>query len=88
MLLQHLEATGGKLPYLKRVVIGGSACPRAMIKTFQDDYGVEVVPRLGHDRDEPARHRLHAQARICRARPARRGSTSRGSRATRRSASR
>lgn len=41
-LLQHLEATGGKLPYLKRVVIGGSACPRAMVKTFQDVYGVEV----------------------------------------------
>jgi fatty-acyl-CoA synthase len=41
-LLQHLEKTGGKLPYLKRVVIGGSACPRAMISTFQDKYGVEV----------------------------------------------
>jgi fatty-acyl-CoA synthase len=41
-LLHHLEATGGKLPYLKRVVIGGSACPRAMTKTFQDVYGVEV----------------------------------------------
>ncbi len=41
-LLQHLEATGGKLPYLKRVVIGGSACPRAMTKTFQEVYGVEV----------------------------------------------
>src|SRR6185437_11206207 len=30
MLLQDLEKTGAKLPYLKRVVIGGSACPRAM----------------------------------------------------------
>jgi fatty-acyl-CoA synthase len=47
MLLQHLEATGGKLPYLKRVVIGGSACPRAMIKVFQDVYGVEVVHAWG-----------------------------------------
>ena len=36
MLLQDLEKTGGKLPYLKRVVIGGSACPRAMTKTFQE----------------------------------------------------
>ncbi|HVZ53590.1 MAG TPA: AMP-binding protein, partial [Pseudolabrys sp.] len=35
MLLQDLEKTGGKLPYLRRVVIGGSACPRAMTKTFQ-----------------------------------------------------
>jgi fatty-acyl-CoA synthase len=47
MLLQDLEKTGGKLPYLKRVVIGGSACPRAMTKTFQDKYGVEVVHAWG-----------------------------------------
>jgi fatty-acyl-CoA synthase len=47
MLLQDLEKTGGKLPYLKRVVIGGSACPRAMTQTFQDKYGVEVVHAWG-----------------------------------------
>jgi len=39
-LLQDLEKTGGKLPYLRRVVIGGSACPRAMISTFQNVYDV------------------------------------------------
>ena len=88
MLLQHLEANGCKLPHLKKVVIGGSACPRAMTQTFQDDYGVEVMPRLGHDRDEPARHARLDQAGIRRARPARRSSTSRRSRAIRRSASR
>jgi fatty-acyl-CoA synthase len=47
MLLQDLEKTGGKLPYLKRVVIGGSACPRAMTKTFQEAYGVEVIHAWG-----------------------------------------
>jgi len=47
MLLQDLEKTGGKLPHLKRVVIGGSACPRAMTQTFQDKYGVEVVHAWG-----------------------------------------
>jgi fatty-acyl-CoA synthase len=47
MLLQHLEASGGKLPHLRKVVIGGSACPRAMTKTFQDVYGVEVVHAWG-----------------------------------------
>jgi fatty-acyl-CoA synthase len=47
MLLQHLEATGDKLPHLKRVVIGGSACPRAMTKAFQDVYGVEVIHAWG-----------------------------------------
>jgi fatty-acyl-CoA synthase len=47
MLLQDLEKTGAKLPYLKRVVIGGSACPRAMTKTFQERYGVEVIHAWG-----------------------------------------
>jgi fatty-acyl-CoA synthase len=47
MLLQDLEKTGGKLPDLKRVVIGGSACPRAMAKTFQDVYGVQVIHAWG-----------------------------------------
>ena len=47
MLLQDLEKTGQKLPYLKRVVIGGSACPRAMTKTFQDNYNVEVIHAWG-----------------------------------------
>jgi fatty-acyl-CoA synthase len=47
MLLQDLEKTGGKLPHLKRVVIGGSACPRAMTRTFQEVYGVEVIHAWG-----------------------------------------
>jgi fatty-acyl-CoA synthase len=47
MLLQDLEKTGAKLPHLKRVVIGGSACPRAITQTFQDVYGVEVVHAWG-----------------------------------------
>jgi fatty-acyl-CoA synthase len=46
-LLQDLEKTGGKLPYLRRVVIGGSACPRAMISTFQNEYDVEVTHAWG-----------------------------------------
>jgi fatty-acyl-CoA synthase len=41
-LLQHLEATGGRLSTLRRVVIGGSACPRAMTEAFEKKYGVEV----------------------------------------------
>ena len=47
LLLQHLEKTGGTLPDLQRVVIGGSACPRAMIKTFEEDYGVQVFHAWG-----------------------------------------
>ena len=47
MLLQDLEKTGRRLPHLKRVVIGGYACPRAMTKAFQEKYGVEVVHAWG-----------------------------------------
>jgi 3-(methylthio)propionyl---CoA ligase len=44
---QHLEANGGQLPDLRRVVIGGAACPRSIVKTFQEVYGVEVVHAWG-----------------------------------------
>ena len=46
-LLQYLESTGNKLPHLKRVLIGGSACPRMVIEKFQDVYGVEVIHAWG-----------------------------------------
>ena len=46
-LFQHLDARGGNLAKLKRVVIGGSACPRAMTARFERDYGVTVVHAWG-----------------------------------------
>ncbi|MBS3960801.1 MAG: long-chain-fatty-acid--CoA ligase [Sandarakinorhabdus sp.] len=46
-MLQHLEATGGDLGTLKRVVIGGSAAPRFMIEAFEETYGVDVCHAWG-----------------------------------------
>jgi fatty-acyl-CoA synthase len=46
-LLQHLDATDGGLSTLKRVVIGGSACPRAMTERFEKHYGVTVSHAWG-----------------------------------------
>ena len=46
-LLQHLDATGGALPHLERVVIGGAACPRALIEGFEERYGVRVLHAWG-----------------------------------------
>ena len=43
MLLNHMKEGGLKFSTLKRTVIGGSACPPAMIEAFQDQYGVEVL---------------------------------------------
>ncbi len=47
MLLGHMKPAGLKFSALKRTVIGGSACPPAMIAAFQDDYGVEVLHAWG-----------------------------------------
>ncbi len=47
MLLQYLEETGKKLPYLEKVVIGGSACPRSMTQKFRDNYDVDVIHAWG-----------------------------------------
>lgn len=46
-LLQHLEAGKLRLSTLKRVLIGGASCPRAVVETFQKDYGVQVLHAWG-----------------------------------------
>jgi fatty-acyl-CoA synthase len=53
MLLQHLDKTHGKLTTLKRVVIGGSACPEAIIRGFHDRYGVDVLHAWGMTETSP-----------------------------------
>jgi fatty-acyl-CoA synthase len=47
MLLNHLRETKSKLTTLKRVAIGGSAVPEAVLRAFEEDYGVEVVHAWG-----------------------------------------
>ena len=88
MLLAHMEANNLKLSTLRRVLIGGSACPRAMIEKFEKNYGVDRRACLGHDRDESDRLDLRASSRTMTRRISRRSSTSRRSRARRRSPSR
>ncbi|HJW40821.1 MAG TPA: long-chain-fatty-acid--CoA ligase, partial [Rhizomicrobium sp.] len=45
--LQYLEQSGQKLPDLNRVMIGGSACPRSMIETFERKFNVQVIHAWG-----------------------------------------
>ncbi|MEM6679005.1 MAG: long-chain fatty acid--CoA ligase [Pseudomonadota bacterium] len=52
-LLAHLRETGHALPHLQRVVIGGSACPRAVIEAFQNEYGVQVLHAWGMTETSP-----------------------------------
>ncbi|PXA75200.1 fatty-acyl-CoA synthase, partial [Caulobacter sp. D4A] len=53
MLLQHLESTGGTISTLKKVVIGGAACPESIIRAFHEKYGVEVVHAWGMTETSP-----------------------------------
>ncbi|MGH8460965.1 MAG: 3-(methylthio)propionyl-CoA ligase [Stenotrophobium sp.] len=42
-MLQHLQK-GNKVPSaLKRMVVGGSACPPALMETFERDYGIKML---------------------------------------------
>ncbi len=41
-LLNHWREAKTRVPSLKRVIIGGSACPESMIRAFQDEFGAEV----------------------------------------------
>ncbi len=47
MLLGHMKPAGLKFSTLNRTVIGGSACPPAMIDAFREDYGVDVLHAWG-----------------------------------------
>ena len=47
MLLGHMQTNSLKFSTLTRTVIGGSACPPAMITAFNDQYGVEVLHAWG-----------------------------------------
>ena len=46
-LLSYVKQNNLKFTTMNRTIIGGSACPPAMIKTFQDDYGVRVLHAWG-----------------------------------------
>jgi fatty-acyl-CoA synthase len=46
-LLNYMKEQKLKFSTLKRVVIGGSACPPAMIRSFQEEFGVDVLHAWG-----------------------------------------
>jgi acyl-CoA synthetase (AMP-forming)/AMP-acid ligase II len=46
-LVDHLDAIGGDLPDLQRVLIGGSSCPDALVRRLQDRLGAVVQASWG-----------------------------------------
>jgi acyl-CoA synthetase (AMP-forming)/AMP-acid ligase II len=53
MYLAYLEQSGEKPGALQRVVIGGSAVPRAMAESFKKKYGVQVLQIWGMTETAP-----------------------------------
>lgn len=53
MLLQHMEAKQVRLTTLKRVIIGGAACPRAMTEKFEKVYDIRVAHAWGMTETSP-----------------------------------
>ena len=52
-LLQHLRASGERLETVKRLVIGGSACPRVLLEAFDAEYGITVDHAWGMTETSP-----------------------------------
>jgi fatty-acyl-CoA synthase len=46
-VIDHLDAVGGELPDLKRVTIGGSSCPDALIRRMEQRLGARVQTSWG-----------------------------------------
>jgi fatty-acyl-CoA synthase len=46
-VVDHLDKTGGDLPGLKRVLIGGSNCPEALIRRLEERLGASVQTSWG-----------------------------------------
>jgi acyl-CoA synthetase (AMP-forming)/AMP-acid ligase II len=63
-LLAYMEQTGKRLTTLKRVYIGGSACPRAMTEAFEKKYGVTVVHAWGMTEMSPIGSVCHVKPEL------------------------
>ena len=46
-LLAYMKQQNVRFSTLRRTVIGGSACPPAMLHTFEEEYGVQVIHAWG-----------------------------------------
>ena len=52
-LLHHLDAHGGDVSSLREVIVGGSACPPALMQAFDQRYGVRIVHAWGMTETSP-----------------------------------
>jgi fatty-acyl-CoA synthase len=52
-LLDHLRAAGARPTSLKRALIGGAAAPEAVVRAYQDEYGVTMSHAWGMTETSP-----------------------------------
>ncbi|HWC83035.1 MAG TPA: fatty acid--CoA ligase [Pseudonocardiaceae bacterium] len=63
-VLQHLDAHPQDLSYLKSVVVGGSACPPALMRAFEQKYGVHITHAWGMTETSPLASLAHPPAGV------------------------
>lgn len=52
-MLAHLDANPQDISHLRDVVVGGSACPPALMRAFYDRYGVTIIHAWGMTETSP-----------------------------------
>ncbi|MBI4081844.1 MAG: long-chain fatty acid--CoA ligase [Candidatus Lambdaproteobacteria bacterium] len=63
-LLQYLRQAGGDISSLRRMVVGGSSVPRAMIVAFQKEFGVPIIQGWGMTEMSPVGSTMHLTRRM------------------------
>ncbi len=59
-LVEHLESSGGEVPTLERVIVGGAPLPPALMESIEKTPGRHGADQLGHDRAVAVGHGLGA----------------------------
>ena len=63
-VLQHLDAHPQDISHLRRVVVGGSACPPALMRAFNDQYNVHITHAWGMTETSPLASLAHPPAGV------------------------
>ena len=71
-LQQYLRATGKQLPHLERMLAGGSAVPRALIKSYLEEHGVHIWQGWGMTEMSPLGSVVRLSAKMADWQPERR----------------
>lgn len=46
-VLQHMQKTGNRLSSVKRMIVGGAACPPSLMKSYENEFGIKVQHAWG-----------------------------------------